>query len=98
LARTGGFVFAPRPYKTYDLLPPQLTCHTEAKAGTHVLQITAQAMAFYVTAEASVPGRFDRNAVHLGPGHTATLTFTPTDPGATPTFTLRDLHSATYND
>ncbi|WP_254251599.1 beta-mannosidase [Loktanella salsilacus] len=94
----GGDVFAPRPYKTYDLLPPQLTCHTEAKAGTHVLQITAQAMAFYVTAEASVPGRFDRNAVHLGPGHTATLTFTPADPGATPTFTLRDLHSATYND
>jgi beta-mannosidase len=32
----------------------------------------------------------------LFPGHPATLTFTPEDPDATPGFTLRDLHSATY--
>ncbi|MBU1462508.1 MAG: glycoside hydrolase family 2 protein, partial [Alphaproteobacteria bacterium] len=93
---TGGDVFAPKPYKAYDLLPAHLTCDTTRKGEVHVLRLTAQAMAFYVTAEASVPGRFDRNAIHLVPGQSATLPFTPADPAASPTFTLRDLHSATY--
>jgi beta-mannosidase len=52
-------------------------------------------MAFFTTAEADLPGRWDRNAVHLGPGHTARLSFTPEDPGKTPRFLLRDLFSAT---
>ncbi|MBU2360821.1 MAG: glycoside hydrolase family 2 protein, partial [Alphaproteobacteria bacterium] len=93
---TGGDVFAPKPYKAYDLLPAHLTCDTTRKGEVHVLRLTAQAMAFYVTAEASVPGRFDRNAIHLAPGQSATLRFTPADRAASPTFTLRDLHSATY--
>ncbi|MCF7698443.1 glycoside hydrolase family 2 protein [Loktanella sp. M215] len=93
---TGGDVFAPKPYKAYDLLPAHLTCDTIREGEVHVLSVTAQAMAFYVTAEASVPGRFDRNAIHLAPGQSATLRFTPADPAASPTFTLRDLHSATY--
>ncbi len=92
----GGDVFAPKPYKSYDLLPPQLQYETIRESDDIVLRITAQAMAFYVTAETSVPGRFDDNAIHIGPGHTATLRFIPVDPKATPTFTLRDLHSATY--
>ncbi|MBS1303107.1 glycoside hydrolase family 2 protein [Loktanella sp. SALINAS62] len=92
----GGDVFAPRPYKAYDLLPARLACDTLFDGQHWTVSITAQAMAFFVTAEASVPGRFDRNAVHLGPGHTVTLRFTPADADATPTFTLRDLHSATY--
>lgn len=92
----GGDVFASRPYKAYDLLPANLTLKTTRDGDAHVLHLTAQAMAFFVTAEASVPGRFDRNAIHLGPGHTATLRFTPHEAGATPTFTLRDLHSATH--
>lgn len=92
----GGDVFAPLPYKSYDLLPADLSLTTAPEGGTWVLDITAQAMAFFVTAEASIPGRFDRNALHLGPGHTATLRFTPDDPTQTPSFTLRDLHSATY--
>ena len=60
-----------------------------------MLSVTAQAMAFFVTAEADLPGRWDRNAVHLGPGHETRLRFTPRDPGASPRFLLRDLHSAT---
>jgi sugar phosphate isomerase/epimerase len=93
---TGSDIFVPHAYKSYDLLPPHMTCHTARDGAADVLQIFALARAFYVTAEAFVPGRFDRNALHLGPRHTATLTFTPSDPGATPIFTLRELHSATY--
>jgi beta-mannosidase len=51
-------------------------------------------MAFFVTAEADIPGRWDRNALHLGPGRTLRLTFTPREPG-NPYFLLRDLYSAT---
>ena len=58
--------------------------------------ITAQALAFFVSLEADQPGRFSMNAFTLFPGHPATVIFTPADTGATPTITLRDLHSATY--
>ena len=91
----GGDVFAPRPYKTYDLLPPGLTPVISLSDGVWTITLTASAMAFFVSAEASVPGRFSTNAIHLGPGHTAAITFTPQDPKATPAFTLRDLYSAT---
>lgn len=93
---TGSDVYAPQPYKAYDLRPAGLTCKTTRDGDAHVLHITAQNMAFFVTAHACVPGRFDRNAIHLAPGHTATLRFTPQDADASPYFTLRDLHSATY--
>jgi len=91
----GGDVFAPRPYKHYALLPPHLTCDVTEADGSFALAVTAQAMAFFVTAEASVPGRFDTNALHLGPGHTTHLTFTPRAAAGRPEFTLRDLHTAT---
>ncbi len=91
----GGDVFAPKPYKHYNLLAPNLAHNVSHSDGTYTLSITAQNMAFFVTAEADIPGRFDANAIHLGPGHTATLTFTPDDPSQTPNFVLRDLHSAT---
>ena len=91
----GGDVFAPRPYKTYDLLPPGLTPVISLSDGVWTIALTASAMAFFVSAEASVPGRFSTNAIHLGPGHTATIAFTPQDRMATPAFTLRDLYSAT---
>ena len=45
--------------------------------------------------EADVPGRFDRNAVTLIPGHPVEVTFQPDDPGAAARFTTRDLYSAT---
>jgi hypothetical protein len=53
---TGGDIFAPHAYKSYDLLPPHMTCHTARDGAADVLQIFALARAFYVTAEAFVPG------------------------------------------
>ncbi len=92
----GGDIFAPRPWKTYALPDPSLAHDVTEAGGAFTLAVTAQAMAFFVTAEASVPGRWSDNAVHLGPGHTARLTFTPATAGASPTFTLRHLHGATH--
>jgi beta-mannosidase len=94
--RISGDVFAPKPYKTYDLLPPELTqIITQNDADWHI-RIDAQALAHFVSLEADVPGRFSTNAFTVVPGHPATVTFTPADPAAAPIFTLRDLHSATY--
>lgn len=89
-----GDIHAPKPFKEYDLPDPRLSHEIAQEDGTWVIRLTADAMAFFVTAEADVPGRFDRNAIHLGPGHTAEIRFTPRE-GQTPSFTLRDLHSAT---
>ena len=94
--RLGGDVFAPKPYKSYDLLAPKLS-QTVAKTATgYDITLTAQSLALFVALEADQPGRFSGNAVSLFPGHPATLSFVPAVPGAEPKFTLRDLHSATY--
>jgi len=85
-------VFAPKPYKTYDLLPPGVTCKVEGC----LLTLTAQALALFVAVEADVPGRFSANGFAMLPGQPVMLTFTPDDAAAQPVFTLRDLHSATY--
>ena len=90
-----GDVFAPKPWKAYDLPDPGLAHEVAREGEAHVLTVTAQAMAFFVTAEADVPGRWDRAALHLGPGAATRLAFTPADPSARPAFTLRDLWSAT---
>ncbi len=91
-----GDVFAPKPYKTYDLSPPELTqIITQNGANWHI-RIDAKSLALFVSLEADVPGRFSINAFTVFPGHPAAVTFTPTDPAAAPHFTLRDLHSATY--
>ena len=94
--RREGDVFAPKPWKAYDLLPPML--EQIVKKTTHGFDITisAKALAPFVAVEADLPGRFSTNAFTLFPGHPMTVTFTPTTPGVTPNFTLRDLHSATY--
>lgn len=91
----GDDLFAPLPYKAYDLPDAGLSLAVAARDGAFELTVTARAMAFFVVAEADVPGRFDRNALHLRPGQVARLRFAPQDPGATPRFVLRDLHSAT---
>jgi beta-mannosidase len=88
----GSDTFAPRAYKDYDLLPSGLTCDVN---GNHIT-LSATSLALFVAVEADVSGRFDKNAITLLPGQSAIITFTPTDPEDTPTFTLRDLHSATY--
>jgi beta-mannosidase len=92
----GGDVFAPQPYKSYDLRAPDVTQTVSATdTGWHIT-LSAQNLALFVALEADQPGRFSLNAFTLFPGHDATVTFTPVTPGATPRFTLRDLHSATY--
>ena len=90
----GGDVFAPKPYKAYDLLPPDL--HMQIAADGLTMTLSAQALALFVAVEADQPGRFSDNAFAVFPGHPVTLTFTPQAQGAAPRFTIRDLHSATY--
>lgn len=91
----GGDIHAPQPWKAYDL-PPSGLHHTAERDGDDWrITLTAQALSLFATVEADVPGRFSDNAVALFPGHPATLTFTPADPGGAPEFTLRDLWSAT---
>lgn len=90
--------FAPRPYKTYDLQAPNLTSNvTQTETGWDIT-LTAHALALFAAVEADQPGRFSTNAVTVLPGHPVTLHFTPKTPGITPAFTLRDLHSATYDN
>lgn len=94
---TGGDVFAPRPWKSYDLRPSGLTAKVAVgQGGVWTLDLSVTALAPHVAVEADVPGRFDVNAVTLFPGHPARITFTAADPAATPRFTYRDLHAATY--
>jgi len=90
-----GDVFAPHPYKHYDLLPPALTHEVSETDGTYRISITAEVLALFVSLESDVPGRFSDNAFSLFPGHPATITFTPQTPGQSPRFTLRDLYGAT---
>ncbi len=92
----GGDIFAPMPFKHYDLLPSGLAHEVTQDGDDYVLTLSAQNLALFVTAEADQPGRFDKNAIHLTPDHTANLRFTPQSNTRSPTFTLRDLHSATY--
>jgi beta-mannosidase len=92
----GGDVHAPRPWKAYDLVPSGLTAEIRQEGAEWKLTLQVKALSPFVAVESEVPGRFSTNAVTLFPGYPATITFTPEDPSAVPTFTLRDLHSATY--
>jgi beta-mannosidase len=92
----GGDVHAPKPWKAYDLLPSGLTADIKRDEDFWKLTLQVKALAPFVAVESEVPGRFSANAVTMFPGYPTTITFTPEDPSAVPTFTLRDLHSATY--
>ncbi len=92
----GGDVFAPKPYKAYDLLPPNLGLTVVATPSGYDLTLNADTLALFVAVESDQPGRFSNNAITVFPGHPATITFTPQVPGIAPHFTIRDLHSATY--
>lgn len=89
--------FAPHPYKSYDLRPAHLAQEVHVKNGVYHIDIKSKNLALFVAAEANIAGRFSANAVTLFPNQTETITFTPKVAGQTPTFTLRDLHSATYD-
>ena len=91
-----GDTFAPKAYKTYELLAPNLTHAITRADGSYHFTIKAEKLALFVAVESDLSGRFSQNAFTVFPGHTAHVTFAPTQPGPTPRFTIRDLHSATY--
>ncbi|MEL6572721.1 MAG: glycoside hydrolase family 2 protein [Pseudomonadota bacterium] len=88
---SGREVFAPKPYKSYDLNDPKVSM---AVAGT-TITLSAEGLSLFTTVEADCAGRFSDNAFDMFPGEVRQISFTPADPAATPTFTLRDLYSAT---
>ncbi|WP_342076701.1 glycoside hydrolase family 2 protein [Yoonia sp. SS1-5] len=88
----GHDCFAPLPYKAYDIAPANLSMQQDGNQ----LTLKAGGFAHFVAVEADIPGRFDRNVLTMLPGAEVQIAFTPMDPAATPRFTLRDLHSATY--
>ena len=94
--KPAGDIFAPGPWKSYDLLPPRLKHQVEPAGTDWKITISAEALAMFVAVEADRPGRFCDNACTIFPGYPATIIFTPAQPGPAPVFTLRDLHSATY--
>jgi beta-mannosidase len=93
---SGRDVHAPQPWKAYDLLPAGLSADIKQDGAIWILTLNVNALAPFVAIESEVPGRFSANAVTLFPGAPTTITFTPDDPLASPGFTFRDLHSATY--
>ena len=95
-ALISGDIFAPKPYKHYDLLPARLNHQVQKTNGSYEITLTAEALALFVAVESDQPGRFSHNAVALFPGSPATITFSPAQIGAAPRFTIKDLHSATH--
>ncbi len=88
--------FAPKPYKSYPLLPSGLTHHVAKLGDIYHIEISAKALALFVALEADVDGRFSDNALSLVAGESTTVTFTPAQKNTAPRFVLRDLHGATY--
>ena len=95
-AATGRDIHAPAPWKTLELRPVAYTLQSRRAGDSYTLTLTAgEAPGFFVTVEPDQPGRISDAALHLLPGETATLTFTPAPGAAEPRFALRDLHTAT---
>jgi beta-mannosidase len=92
----GSDIFAPKPWKAYDLQAPRITQRIFAMPDGWAIDLAARNPAFFVALEADQPGRFSRNAFALLPGQDARVIFTPEAAGPTPRFTLRDLHYATH--
>ncbi len=88
--------FAPKPYKSYPLLPSGVTHHVTKLGDIYHIEISAKALALFVALEADVDGRFSDNALSLVAGESTTVTFTPAQKNTAPRFVLRDLHGATY--
>jgi beta-mannosidase len=91
----GGDVFAPQPWKAYDLVPAQLSHSAREIAGGWEITVATETLGLFVTIEADRPGRFTHNAFALFAGHPATIIFMPAEPGPAPVFRLRDLYAAT---
>ncbi len=83
--------FALKPYKSYAFENSKIALKT---IGT-ILELSSAKPAYYVSLEADVAGHFSDNAFDLLPGEIKTIEFTAEDPSSKPTFTIRDLYSAT---
>ena len=92
----GRDLHASRPWKAYDLPDARPAFNATRDGEGWRLDVEVSAPSFFLTAEADLPGRWDRAAVLALPGTAETFYFTPRDPAAEPRFTLRDLHGATY--
>lgn len=88
--------FAPKRYKAYRLQPPRIRTRVKRVEGMWQVTLESAALALFVALEPSVPGRLSDNAVTLLPGQPVRLFFTPQSAGDAVTFTVRDLHSATF--
>lgn len=87
----GREVYAPEPYKTFDLKPAEVAMTVSGNEIT----LVSNGLSLFTALEADVNGRFSDNAFDMLPNETRIITFTPADPSAQPQFILRDLHSAT---
>ena len=88
--------FAPRPYKKYDLRPSRFSVDATSLDGLWHLTLKTEVLSHFATVEADTPGRFSDNALLLTPDRPVEITFRPADPSVAPTFTTRDLYSATH--
>lgn len=93
---SGGDIYAPKPWKAYDLHPPKIEQAVAEIDGGYEIRLSAEKLGLFVSLEADVEGRFSNNAFTMLPGQEVRITFTPSAADAAPNFTLRDLHSATY--
>jgi beta-mannosidase len=93
---TGEDLFAPKPFKTYDLVAPVIDLKSQKEGEYWRLTLSASKPAFFVAVEADCPGRFSDNAFTLLPGQVREIVFRPKDRAEVPSFAFRDLHSATY--
>ena len=86
--------FAPRPYKTYDLRPPDIIAELGRSDSGWDVTLTSEALALFVAIEAD-RGHLSDNCITLIPGTPRTLHLRIGDD--VPKLTLRDLYGATYN-
>lgn len=88
--------YSPRPYKALPLQSPNVTVTRRKLNDIWELTLQSDALGLFVCAEADMPGAFSRAAFTLRPDTPQTLTFAPDELSRDPTFSTRDLHSATY--
>lgn len=93
---SGREVFAPKPYKSFALEDPETKISVAADGESHEITVSATGLSLFTAVEADVAGRFTDNAFDLLPGETKKIRFTPKDAGTEPSFTLRNLYTATH--
>jgi len=93
---TGEDLFAPKPFKAYDLVASEIALETAWEDDAWRLSLSASKPAFFAAVEADCPGRFSDNAFTLLPGRNREIRFWPKNNEASPSFIFRDLHCATY--